>query len=222
MVQKKYIDNVVKILLKHYSDKLHTELIHKNNTELFVAVLLSPQCNDNQVNKVTKELFIKYKSFNDYANTNLKTLYSYLKGLNYYKTKAKHLRESSKIILEKFNGEVPNTMDQLLELPGVGRKVANVILNEGFNIAKYGIAIDTHCIIVSQRLGLSKNKTADKIEIDLKNNVPEEYWKIISNLFIALGRDTCTAKRKLCDRCILKNICPSSDNRINKINLKNK
>ncbi len=198
-------------LLDKYNDKLHTELTHKNNTELLVAVLLSPQCNDNQVNKVTKELFKKYKTFDDYSSANIKSLYKDLSGLNYYKTKARHLKKASGILIEKFNGNVPKTMPELLELPGVGRKVANVILNEGFNIAKYGIAVDTHCIVVSQRLGLSKNKTADKIEVDLKKKVPERYWKVVSNLFIALGRDTCTAKEKFCERCVLKDLCPSSE-----------
>jgi endonuclease-3 len=208
-----YTELVIKRLLNKYPDKLHTVLKHKNNTELFVAVLLSPQCNDNQVNKVTTNLFKRYKTFEDYSEANIKSLYKELKGLNYYKTKARHLKKASQIIIEKFNGKVPQTMPELLELPGVGRKVANVMLNEGFNIAKYGIAVDTHCIVVSQRLGLSKNKTADKIEIDLKRRFPEKYWKILSNLFIALGRDTCTAKEKFCTRCVLKDICISSEDK---------
>ena len=208
---KEYVKKVLILLKTKYKDKMHTELVHKNSTELFVAVLLSPQCNDNQVNKVTKALFERYESFEDYANTDIKTLYGYLNGLNYYKTKAKHLKEAAMIILERFNGKIPETINELLELPGVGRKVANVILNEGFGISEYGIAIDTHCVIVSQRLGFTKNKTADKIENDLIKIIPKTYWKISSNLLIALGRDTCTARKKFCNDCILKKICPSSD-----------
>lgn len=208
---KEYVKKVLALLKTRYKDKMHTELVHKNSTELFVAVLLSPQCNDNQVNKVTKVLFEKYTSFNDYAVIDIKTLYRYLNGLNYYKTKARHLKETSRIILERFNGKVPKTINELLELPGVGRKVANVILNEGFGISEYGIAIDTHCIIVSQRLGLTKNKTADKIEKDLIKIIPKADWKVSSNLLIALGRDTCTARKKICNKCILKKICPSSE-----------
>ncbi|MGC8479480.1 MAG: endonuclease III domain-containing protein [Candidatus Micrarchaeia archaeon] len=205
-----YAVNVIKKLRKRYKDKMHTELLHKNLTELFVAVLLSPQCNDNQVNKVTKTLFEKYKTFNDYSNADLKELYRYLNGLNYYKTKAKHLRESSRIIIDKFNGTVPKTINGLMELPGVGRKVANVILNEGFGISKFGIAIDTHCIVVSKRLGLTQSKKPKVIEKDLMKKLPKKYWKISSNLLIALGRDTCTAKKTFCDKCVLNKICPSS------------
>ncbi len=208
---KMYVKKVLTLLKTKYKDKIHTELVHKNTTELFVAVLLSPQCNDNQVNKVTKILFEKYRSLDDYANADIKMLYRYLNGLNYYKTKARHLKEAAKIILERFNGEIPKTISELLELPGVGRKVANVILNEGFGISEYGIAIDTHCIIVSQRLGLTKNKTADKIEKDLIKIIPNADWKVSSNLLIALGRDTCTARKKFCNDCILKKICPSSE-----------
>ena len=208
---KMYVKKVLTLLKTKYKDKMHTELVHKNTTELFVAVLLSPQCNDNQVNKVTKILFEKYRSLDDYANADIKMLYRYLNGLNYYKTKARHLKEAAKIILERFNGEIPKTISELLELPGVGRKVANVILNEGFGISEYGIAIDTHCIIVSQRLGLTKNKTADKIEKDLIKIIPNADWKVSSNLLIALGRDTCTARKKFCNDCILKKICPSSE-----------
>ncbi len=208
---KMYVKKVLTLLKTKYKDKMHTELVHKNTTELFVAVLLSPQCNDNQVNKVTKILFEKYRSLYDYANADIKMLYRYLNGLNYYKTKARHLKEAAKIILERFNGEIPKTISELLELPGVGRKVANVILNEGFGISEYGIAIDTHCIIVSQRLGLTKNKTADKIEKDLIKIIPNADWKVSSNLLIALGRDTCTARKKFCNDCILKKICPSSE-----------
>ncbi len=211
MDQKIEIKEILKLLKKKYADKMHTELIHKNMMELFVAVLLSPQCSDTQVNKVTKKLFIDYKTFDDFAKSDIKILTQKLSRLNYYKTKAKYLKTSSKIITERFNGAVPKKINELLELPGVGRKVANVILNEGYGLSEQGIAIDTHCITVSQRLGLTKNKTADKIEIDLMKIIPKKDWKIASNLLIALGRDTCTARKKFCSECVLNRVCQSSE-----------
>lgn len=209
MDKEKYVNVVIKRLEDKYYDKLDTFLMHKNTTELFVAVLLSPQCTDKQVNIVTKELFKKYKSFKDYADANPRTLASDISGVNFYKTKARHLRESAKMIIKEFKGKPPLTMKHLMELPGVGRKVANVFLNEGFNIAE-GIAIDTHCRRVSQRIGFSKHKTPEKIEVDMMRIVPKDKWKVASNLLIDLGRDTCQARTKFCERCVLKDICPSS------------
>ena len=206
-----YVSKIINRLMDRYSDRLHTDLAHRNMTELFVAVLLSPQCSDRQVNVVTKDLFRKYKTFDDYANADLRKLTKDVSGLNYYRTKARNLRSAARMIVDKFNGDVPTAINQIMELHGVGRKVANVILNEGFGISEQGIAIDTHCITVSQRLGLTRHKTADKIEIDLMKRVPKKDWKVVSNLFIALGRDTCTARKKFCGRCILKDICPSSE-----------
>ena len=206
-----YVSEVIGRLMERYSDRLHTELVHKNITELFVAVLLSPQCSDRQVNVVTKDLFKKYKTFDDYANANPRTLAHDLNGLNYYKTKARNLRKAARMIVSRFDGGVPKAIDQLMELHGVGRKVANVILNEGFGISDQGIAIDTHCITVSRRLCLTRHKTADKIEVDLMRKIPKKDWKIVSNLLIALGRDTCTARAKFCSRCVLGDMCPSSD-----------
>ncbi len=171
--------------------------------------MLSPQCTDKQVNVVTTELFRKYKTFSDYANADLRKLSRDISGLNYYKTKARHVKRAAKMIIDVYGGDVPRTIPELMELPGVGRKVANVMLNEGFGISE-GIAIDTHCITVTQRLGFTRHKVADKIEKDLIKIIPEERWKVTSNLLIALGRDTCTARTKYCERCVLKNICPSS------------
>lgn len=209
MENEKFVNTVIKKLSKRYGKNLHTELLHSNTTDLFVAVLLSPQCTDKQVNFVTRALFKRFRTFGDYSNADLRTLRKYLSGLNYYKTKAKHLKKASKIIVEKFHGKVPLTINELMELPGVGRKVANVVLNEGFDINE-GIAIDTHCITVAQRLHLSRHKTGDKIERDIMGLVPQKDWGKVSNLFIALGRDTCKARAKECERCTLSKICPSS------------
>jgi endonuclease-3 len=179
-------------------------------THLFVAALLSPQCTDEQVNKTTEKLFLKFRSFDDYANADPGRLRRYLKGVNYYKTKARHLRVASKQIIEKFGGRVPRTIPELMELQGVGRKVANVILNEGYGINE-GIAVDTHVTVTAKRLGFTRSRDPYKIEQNLMRKFPAKDWGRVSNLFIELGRDTCKAREKECFRCTLKNICPSSD-----------
>ena len=205
----RYVKTIISRLVERYGDHPRTKLRHRNTAELFVAVLLSPQCNDNQVNKVTSELFRHYKTFGDYAGSDLRLLQKRLNGLNYYKTKAKYLRGSAKILVDRFNGRVPRTIPELMELQGVGRKVANVILNEGFGIDE-GIAVDTHCGRVSRRLGLSRYKDPTKVEMDLMRKIPKREWSRTSNLFIELGRDACKAVNRECYRCVLKDICPSS------------
>ena len=200
---------VLSKLRRRYGSSLHTELVNRNIVELFVAVFLSPQCTDKQTNRATVKLFEKYRTFGDYADSDLRTLMRLLSGLNYYKTKARNLKRSASIIVNRFNGKVPRTLSELMELPGVGRKVANVILNEGFGINE-GIAVDTHCAVVARRLGLSRKKDPAMIEDDLKRKFRTKDWGSVSNLFIALGRDTCTARTKRCEDCVLRNLCPSS------------
>ncbi len=204
------ISEALSLLKSRYGDIPHTQLKHRNNTDLFVAVLLSPQCTDKQTNAVTETLFKKYRTFDDYANVDIRRLSADLGGLNYYKTKARNLKASAQMINDRFDGRVPKTMDGLMELPGVGRKVANVMLNEGFGIYE-GIAVDTHCAVVSRRLGYSRHMDPKRIEQDLLRKIPEKEWGVVSSLFIELGRDTCKAAKKECKRCILKEICPSSN-----------
>ncbi len=203
------IERVLRLLKSKYGPNPHTQLKHRNNTDLFVAVLLSPQCTDKQTNNVTNGLFKKYRSFRDYADADINQLSADLSGLNYYKTKARNLKAASLMITERFKGRIPKTITELMELPGVGRKVANVMLNEGFGIDE-GIAVDTHCAVVARRLGYSRSRDPKKIEQDLLRKVPKSEWGVTSNLFIELGRDTCKAARKECTRCVLQNICPSS------------
>jgi len=203
-----YAKQVLDKLIERYGEQ-HTALIYKNPMQLFVAVLLSPQNSDIQVNKVTKKLFDKYKSFEDIANANITKLEKDLSSLNFYKTKARHLKESAKMMIERYNGNVPKSINELTVLPGVGRKVANVVLNELYNINE-GIAVDTHCITVANRLGFAKSRKAEVVEKELMKKIPKEYWGFVSNLFIALGRDTCKARNKECYRCVLKEMCPSN------------
>lgn len=206
---QRYIQLILKRLTERYGANLETQLTHRNMADLFVAVLLSPQSTDKQTNNVTKGLFKRYRSFEDYANSDLRTLRHYLRGMNYYKTKARHLKQSARMILKNFHGKVPKTLDELMTLPGVGRKVGNVVLNEGYGIDE-GIAVDTHCGRVAHRIGLSRHTDPEKIEIDLLTKVPKKDWNRTSNLFIELGRDTCSARNRRCESCVLKDICPSS------------
>lgn len=204
---REYLDLIIRKLEKRYGDP-STQLRHLNIRELFVAVLLSPQCTDKQVNKVTSRLFRKYRSFSDYANADPDELRKDLDGLNYYKTKARNLQRSCRIIIERFHGKVPRTIAELTELYGVGRKVANVILDEGYGIDE-GIAVDTHCGRVAYRLRLSRSKDPKRIEQDLMRKARREDRSKVSNLFIELGREVCHARNRECARCVLNQICPS-------------
>ncbi|MGC8587095.1 MAG: endonuclease III domain-containing protein [Candidatus Micrarchaeia archaeon] len=209
MKKRKFAEYVMKTLLRSYSKGTHTLLINSNPTETLVAAMLSPQCTDKQVNNATRILFRRFKSISDYAYAKPSTLRKYLKGVNYYKTKAMNIKRAAQIIERDYNGKIPDSIEELVKLPGVGRKVANVIMNEGFGRAE-GIAIDTHCIIVSNRLGLARSNDPLKIERALMEELPRKYWGVASNLLIALGRDTCKARKKECYRCVLRKVCPSS------------
>jgi endonuclease III len=189
---------------------MHTHLEHENPWELLVATMLSAQTTDAQVNKVTPVLFAKYPEPKSYVNLRPVQLYRYVKSLNIYRNKSKHLIKSAQYIHQNFGGKVPDTLEELIELPGVGRKTANVVLANAFGKHE-GIAIDTHCITVANRLFLYKAKNAAQVEERLMQIVPKSDWGNVNHLFIALGRDVCTARRKHCDRCVLKDICPSSD-----------
>ncbi len=208
MGKEKYLLSILSKLEKRYGKDLHTELKSRTDVDLFVAVFLSPQCTDKQVNNVTTILFKKYKSFEDYSTADYATLKRDLSGLNYYKTKARHLRHAANIILRDFNGKVPRTLAELMALPGVGRKVGNVVLNEMYGINE-GIAVDTHCARVSRRLGFSRSESPYKIEMALMAITPKRKRGEVSNLFIALGRDTCSAINRKCGACVLKKMCPS-------------
>ena len=210
MESREYVRTVLARLGRRYGRRPRTKLLHKSITELFVAVLLSPQCNDNQVNRATPRLFRRFRGFGDYASADIDDLTGYLSGLNYYRTKARNLKRAAAMLESRFHGRVPRTIKELMELPGVGRKVANVILNEGYGIDQ-GIAVDTHCGRVAVRLGLSRHAgKPDKIERDLLRKIPEKEGGRTSNLFIELGRDACKARNRECGRCVLRDICPSS------------
>lgn len=185
-----------------------TALTFKTPFELLVATILSAQTTDALVNKVTKNIFKKYRSVKDYADTSLDAFQKDISSINFYKTKAKNILGSARMIVESFNARVPKTMDELITLPGVARKTANIILSNAFGINQ-GIAVDTHVKRLSYRLGLTKNENPVKIENDLMVITPKEEWGNLSHLLIFHGRKICQAKKPDHYKCILFNICPS-------------
>jgi len=174
-----------------------------------VATVLSAQSTDVQINKVTEKLFEKYRSAADYASADLRELENDLYSTGFYKTKAKNIKTAAQIIVEKYNGEVPKTMEELISLPGVGRKTANIVLARAFGIIE-GIAVDTHVKRVSRRLGLTKNHDPEKIEKDLLSLAQKEDLDSISMTLIYHGRKICQARKPKCPSCVVNKLCPSS------------
>jgi endonuclease-3 len=174
-----------------------------------VAVILSAQCADKRVNEVTKELFKKYKKVADYAGADILEFEKNIRSTGFFRNKARNIIESAKIIVGKFNSKVPNTMEELITLPGVARKTANVVLSEAFG-KNEGLAVDTHVKRLSQRLGLSENSNPDKIEKDLMEITSRQDYGKLSNLLIAHGRIICSARNPKCGICILNKDCPSA------------
>lgn len=176
--------------------------------EMVVSVMLSAQCTDERVNKTTPSIFKKYKTPEDFANIDISLLEKLIHPCGFYKNKAKNIKACATKIVNDFGGKVPQTMEELLTLPGVGRKSANVILLEAFGIAN-GIAVDTHAKRISNRIGLSKESDPEKIEQDLLKIFPKEYLKDINHLFVWHGRKTCDARKPNCENCMVKEYCKS-------------
>jgi len=196
-------------LLKKEYPKAGVALRHEDPLQLLVATILSAQCTDERVNKVTPVLFKKYRTAKDYANANIKQLESLVHSTGFYKNKARNIRAACALIVSKFGGKVPGKMEELLELPGVARKTANVVLGGAFGKVE-GIVVDTHVARVSQLLGLTQNKEPAKIEQDLMEVVPRGEWWGFSNCLIWHGRRVCIARRPKCGECVLNKLCPSS------------
>lgn len=198
---------IIKILSKEYPGA-KTALNFSSPLELLMATMLSAQSTDVTVNKITPTLFRKYKTPRDYAQADLQELEREIHSAGFYHNKAKNIIGSAKIIEEKFSGKVPKTMEELITLPGVARKTANIVLYSAYNSIS-GIAVDTHVRRLSQRLGLTKQDDPAKIERDLMRIVPHERWGSISFLLIDHGRQICMAKKPLCPQCMLNKLCPS-------------
>ncbi|MFN3550682.1 MAG: endonuclease III [Endomicrobiia bacterium] len=202
---KSQILKIIQILQKEYPDA-KIALNFSNPIEILVATILSAQCTDERVNKVTKELFKKYKTVDDYADANVKKFQQEIKSTGFYKMKAKNIINAAKIIKTKFNGKVPDNMEDLLTLPGVARKTANVVLGNAYGKVE-GIVVDTHVRRLSYRIGLTKNTEPVKIEQDLMKILPKDKWFVFPYLLINHGRKVCTARKPLCDKCVIEKYC---------------
>jgi endonuclease-3 len=201
---KKGVKEIIKILSKAIPDS-RIALRFFNPLELLIATILSAQCTDVKVNQVTVDLFKKYRSAKDFAESNLTKLEEEIRPTGFYRNKAKSIQKCCQELVKRFGGDVPKTLEELVTLPGVGRKTANVILGNAFGIP--GIVVDTHVQRVSQRIGLTKNDDPVKIEFDLMEIVPKQEWTYFSNLLIWHGRRTCVAKKPLCGICPIRKLC---------------
>jgi len=185
----------------------HCELDYSNPLQLLVATILSAQCTDKRVNLVTQTLFQKYRSARDYAQAPAGALEADIKSTGFFRNKAKSIRGACRALVEKHGGEVPRDMESLVQLNGVGRKTANVVLGNAFGLAE-GIVVDTHVARLAGRLGLSRNTAPEKIEADLQKLVPPADWTLVSHLLIWHGRRRCGARQPDCAGCEIRSLCP--------------
>lgn len=206
--KKERVLKIIELLEPEYPDA-KTALHYVNPLEMLVATILSAQCTDKQVNIVTKALFKKYRTAEDYANADSSELEQDIRSTGFYRNKAKNIKNTCRLLIEKYDSQVPRTMEELLELPGVARKTANIVLSNAYGIIE-GVAVDTHVRRLAQRLGLTKNKYPNKIEADLMRNVPKSQWKRIADLLIFHGRNVCIARKPKCSSCSLNQVCPSA------------
>jgi len=200
--------NKIVSLLKNEYPNSKCSLNYRNPHELLVATILSAQCTDHRVNKVLPNLFSKYPNIESFACADLKELSKYIFSCGYHNQKAKSIQGSSLAIIERYNGKVPESMSELITLPGVGRKTANCILGECFNIPS--MVIDTHMIRIMNLLGFTSTKDPKKIELELMKIFNEKHWVNLTHMIIDHGRAVCIARRPKCETCILSDLCPSS------------
>ena len=196
---------IIETLKKMYPDA-KCSLDFSTPFQMLVSVVLSAQCTDERVNKTTPSIFSKYSTPQDFADMDIKLLEELIHPCGFYKTKAKNLKRTAQILVEKYDGIVPNNMEDLMSLPGVGRKSANVIMLEAFDLPQ-GIAVDTHCKRIANRLGFSSESDPAKIEQDLLKVIPKEYYKDVNHIFIWHGRNVCTSQKPKCDSCKLQQYC---------------
>ncbi|HET9532159.1 MAG TPA: endonuclease III [Blastocatellia bacterium] len=206
--EKERARKIIARLKRAYPDA-RCSLNYSTPLELLVATILSAQCTDDRVNIVTADLFRKYRSAEDYLKVPQSELEQDIRSTGFFRNKAKAIQGSCRLIVERYGGRVPDSIEELLSLPGVARKTGNVVLGNAFGIAS-GIVVDTHVSRLSERLGLSSQKQPEKIERDLLELVPKKDWIEFSHLFIYHGRAICKARSPMCDRCVIEELCPSS------------
>lgn len=199
---------IIERLEREYPDA-HCALLHENPFQLLIATILSAQCTDERVNIVTRTLFVKYPSPQEFASIPIEELEKDIYSTGFYKAKAKNIQACCRQLIDRFQGEIPQTMDELHSLPGVGRKTANVVLGNAFGIA-VGVTVDTHVTRICSLLGLTTGKTPEAIEQELMEIVPQEKWTNFTHLIISHGRKVCIARRPKCSECVLGDMCPSS------------
>jgi endonuclease-3 len=204
MQEKERVQKIIELLKQEYPDA-GTRLHFSNSLELLVAVVLSAQSTDEQVNRVTPELFSRFNSVHELASIDIEELEELIRGVGLYKNKARHIKGLAEKIATDYGGQVPAIFDELLTLPGVGRKSANVMLSVGFD--QPGLGVDTHVKRVARRLGITSGKNSTQIEKDLKQVIPISLWSKSHHLFIAHGRSICQARKPRCDDCILAELC---------------
>jgi len=204
--RKKQARRVVRHLARDYADAT-CALVHSNPLELLVATILSAQCTDARVNIVTRSLFAKYRTAADYAKANRATLEREIQSTGFFRNKAKSIQECCRQLVAQHGGQVPRDMESLVRLPGVGRKTASVVLGTAFGIAE-GVVVDTHVARISRRLGLTGEKTPEKIEAELMALLPRKEWIDFSHRMIHHGRQICVARRPLCEKCSMNGFCP--------------
>lgn len=204
-MKSEQIIEIFELLKKEYPDA-KCSLDFNSPFEMMIAVALSAQCTDERVNKVTAEFFPKYHTPNDFANMPLEQIENLIHSCGFYHNKAKNMKLASQKILNDFNGEVPQTMEELMTIPGVGRKSANVIMLEAFNNPQ-GIAVDTHVKRISNRIGFSKKSEPEKIEQDLLKQIPKKYWKDANHILIWHGRNICKSQNPQCEKCPIHHLC---------------
>lgn len=203
-MKRKTSEKILALLRSHYPD---AEIrLPKNRFRLLIGTILSAQSSDRQTIAVAKKLFARYKNAEELAKAKRSDVEAIIRGIGLYKMKAERIIKASRILVEKHAGKVPDSMNELLELPGVGRKTANIVLGKGFG-KQEGIAVDTHVFRLSRRIGLSNAKTAGGVEKDLMKLFPKSEWTLLTDLLIAHGRNICKAQRPRCEECFLKKMC---------------
>ncbi len=205
---KKRVSEILEILSKEYPD-VKIQLDFTNPAELLIATILSAQCTDDRVNKVTKTLFAKYKVLDDYLKVPDEVLEKDIFSTGYYKAKTQKIKATAKMLIEEFGGEVPNNIEDLTKLPGVGRKTANVVLGHIFGVP--AIVVDTHVVRISNKLKWVDTENPEKIELALMELIPKEQWVIFTHYIINHGRKVCIARKPQCANCKIKHLCPSAE-----------
>lgn len=207
--KKKRLQSIIRLLDKYYPGA-HCALTHSNPLELLIATILSAQCTDERVNQVTPKLFAQFPDVKSYAQADLLQLEMLIRPTGFYKNKAKNIKMCCQMLLAEFGGEIPQNIDDLVRLPGVGRKTANVVLGNAFNIAS-GVVVDTHVRRISNRLGLVREMNPEKVEQSLNDLVPRKQWVMFSHWLIFHGRQVCKARKPQCATCFLEKHCPQGE-----------